>query len=169
MTRTGTLLLVVVVGALVGPGLAENGEDSVSDNLEDARDHRDNAASDNRDNAASDNIDNASSDNIDNAASDNIDIGAGDARAHMMHSELVRLGELRVTGPGYIHVAMIVVRGQQEDKTARMAANLSRMLASMFQHSRGSPLHLVFITDAATQPLVAGLVRQSVGRFLSET
>ena len=43
------------------------------------------------------------------------------------------------------------------------------MLASMFQHSRGSPLHLVFITDAATQPLVAGLVRQSVGRHLSET
>ena len=52
MTWTGTLLLLLVVGALVGPGLAENGEDSVSDNLEDARDHRDNAASDNIDNAA---------------------------------------------------------------------------------------------------------------------
>ena len=44
----------------------------------------------------------------------------------MMHPELVRLGELRVTGPGYIHVAMIVVRGQQEDKAERMAANLRR-------------------------------------------
>ena len=44
----------------------------------------------------------------------------------MMQEELVRLGELRVTGPGYIHVAMIVVRGDQEDKAERMAANLRR-------------------------------------------
>ena len=44
----------------------------------------------------------------------------------MMYSELVGLEELRVTGPGYIHVAMILVRGQQGDKVERMAANLRR-------------------------------------------
>ena len=109
MTRTSTLLLVVVLVTLVGPGLAENGEDSVSDNLEDARDHRGSVVSD-----------------TDAADSDDIDAAAGDARAHMLHPELVRLGELQVTGPGYIHVAMIVVRGDQEDKAERMAANLSR-------------------------------------------
>ena len=109
MTRTSILLVLVLV-TLVGPGLAENGEDSVSDNPEDARLHRGNGASD----------------NMDNAASDNTGTGAGDALAHMMHTELVGLGELRVTGPGYIHVAMILVRGQQEDKVERMAANLRR-------------------------------------------
>ena len=99
MTGTSTLLLLLVVVLLVGPGLADN----VSDN------------------GASDNIDTAStSENIDTGT------GAGDALAHMIHTELVGLEQLRVTGPGYIHLAMIVVRGRQEDKVERMAANLRR-------------------------------------------
>ena len=80
----------------------------------------------------------------------------------------------------FVHLAMIltnVVVGntkhqdniKKSDEITKMLVKLNNMLASIFLHSSATPIHLIFITDNESVPIIENAMKGQIGKYLSES
>ena len=95
-----------------------------------------------------------------------------DVRDDVFFDRLVGLSEVRNTENSYIHIAMIVTIGKSRNTSqllSKIRRNLSEMMWSIFKSSRSkTPLHFIIITDENTIPIIKEIIKNSLGKFLSE-
>ena len=61
-------------------------------------------------------------------------------------------------------------RGEEGEKGNKMVVSLARLVDSILKHSRGSPLHIVFITDQESKDQVhRGLLEDLLSLEFCET
>jgi len=93
----------------------------------------------------------------------------GDIRYKFIHGGLVGAGDLKVTGPEYVHLAMIVANVGKGDLVVNIIKVLHDLLHTLFFSSRGHPVHLIFLTDEQSWREVEKTVVHSIGKYISES
>ena len=103
-----------------------------------------------------------------------VDSWLEDARTQIYEGELVAPGALKYVGPDYIHLSMIVTnlvynKTQNDGNSGKsnMLKNLETFTESLLNSSTGTPLHLIFITDPASKPILQVTLRDILGRLVS--
>ena len=107
-----------------------------------------------------------------------------DMRASVFEEGLIAAGDLRHTDNKNMHVAFtltnilgktkkihdnITVEFQMWDKKSKLMAQFEKMVQSLFLHSRGTPLHLIFLTDEESSLVISNILKNEIGRYLSES
>jgi len=93
---------------------------------------------------------------------------ADDIRYKLMCTDLIGAGELKVTSDKYIHLASILVN-VSSDLVSGIMAVFKHLLHSLFSSSKGTPLHIILITDEKSKDKVETAVVQAIGKYLSES
>jgi len=91
--------------------------------------------------------------------------------------------DVKYVGKKFVHTAMIMtnvlgvtkkqknitVEFQMYGNKTKLVAQFEKMIQSILLHSFGTPLHFIFITDEESYPVIERVMKNEIGRYLSET
>lgn len=106
-----------------------------------------------------------------------------DLRDDILFPDFIQPRDLRIVDDEYVHVAMIVtnimrssknesgilVEMQMEGENTKLLQYLKKFLSSLLFHSTGTKLHLIWMTDEDSEEHLRKVIKDEVGKFLSET
>lgn len=107
-----------------------------------------------------------------------------DRRENVFEEGLVAASDIRHTDNKNMHIAFtltnilgktkkihdnITVEFQMWDKKSKLMVQFEKMVQSLFLHSRGSPIHLIFLTDEESSFVIKNILKNEIGRYLSES
>ena len=107
-----------------------------------------------------------------------------DRRENVFEEGLIAASDLRHTDNKNMHVAFtltnilgktkkihdnITVEFQMWDKKPKLMVQFEKMVQSLFLHSKGTPIHLIFLTDEESSFLIKNILKNEIGRYLSES
>ena len=105
-------------------------------------------------------------------------------RASVFEAGLIAASDLRHTDNKNMHIAFtltnilgrtkkihnnITVEFQMWDTKSKLMVQFEKMVQSLFLHSRGTPLHLIFLTDEESSSVITNILTNEIGRYLSES
>ena len=107
-----------------------------------------------------------------------------DIRSSVFEKGLIGAGDIRHVDNKHMHIAFtltnilgktkkihdnITVEFQMWDKKTKLMAQFEKMVQSLFLHSRGTPIHLIFLTDQESSSVIINILSNEIGRYLSES
>ena len=107
-----------------------------------------------------------------------------DMRTSAFEAGLIPASDLRHTDNKNMHIAFtltnilgktkkihdnITVEFQMWDKKSKLSVQFEKMVQSLFLHSRGTPLHLIFLTDEESSSVITNILTNEIGKYLSES
>ena len=105
-------------------------------------------------------------------------------RASVFEAGLIAASDLRHTDNKNMHIAFtltnilgrtkkihdnITVEFQMWDTKSKLMVQFQKMVQSLFLNSRGTPLHLIFLTDEESSSIITNILTNEIGRYLSES
>merc|ERR1712107_32263 len=92
-----------------------------------------------------------------------------DLRYKHIRSELIAGSELNIVGAEYIHLVIIITNVGVGDLVLGILLVFRNLLSSLLFSSKGTPIHLILITDDQSKSKVETAIAHSIGKYLSET
>jgi len=92
-----------------------------------------------------------------------------DALSEVIEGELLEAGSIEHTGSDWIHLSMaLTLMSNKSSLSDNLKKNFKVFTESLFNSSTGSPLHLIFLTDAAAKPFIMHTLSAEIGGLLSK-
>ena len=107
-----------------------------------------------------------------------------DRRDNVFEEGLIAASDIRHTDNKNMHVAFtltnilgktkkihdnITVEFQMWDTKSKLMVQFEKMVQSLFLHSRGTPIHCIFLTDEESSFVIKNILKNEIGRYLSES
>ena len=107
-----------------------------------------------------------------------------DMRENVFEEGLIAASDLRHTDNKNMHIAFtltnilgktkkihdnITVEFQMWDTKSKLMAQFEKMVQSLFLHSKGTPIHVIILTDEESSFVIKNILKNEIGRYLSES
>ena len=92
-----------------------------------------------------------------------------DVYTNILTQDLVEIRDLEKTDDDFIHVVLIVIFDEKGKRNQKILKNLEEMLISVLQHSIGTPIHFIILTNITTKEIIRHMELMQIVSLTNES